>query len=341
MRDLLVRYLLGELNSQEQEQLEAELRDSPELRRELAYLRSCMPGGGDDDLDRPQTGVAPSGLAERTLDRICGDGPSGEMSRDAATVAAAYDPPAGSPSWSLADLTVAGGVFLAISMLFLPALRQSRDAARRTGCEDNLRQFSVIFEYYSDQHGGYFPTVAANGKRGHLCRLFARRTVRDRRRVDTAVAVPVVATGGRRGPEPRHHSRADDVGAMLPQRVGNAKLWKQLMGGSYAYQIGYYEGDRYHGAIRNERSCHKAVLADAPVKESGNLHSSNHGGCGANVLYQSGCVRFQTDATLAEVSQDSIYVNAKGEEAAGLGHDDTVLGRSEVTPDKLPPETTP
>jgi hypothetical protein len=49
MRDQLVRYLLGELNAQEREQLEAALRDSPELQREFAHLKKCLPAPEECD----------------------------------------------------------------------------------------------------------------------------------------------------------------------------------------------------------------------------------------------------------------------------------------------------
>jgi hypothetical protein len=340
MRDLLVRYLLGELSTQEQEQLEAELRDSPELRRELAYLQSCMPGCGDDDVDRPRrSGDAPSGLAERTLGRICGDGPSGEVPRTAAAVAAAYDPPTTSPSWSLADLTVAGGVFLAISMLFLPALRQSRDAARRTGCADNLRQLGVMLEAYSDRHGGYFPMVSRNQNAGIFAVYLLEEDYAgpdELTRLLLCRSSPLAEDVAQKRMLIRVPTMCELAAATCKER----KAWTQLMGGSYAYRMGYYSGDRYC-AIRNERSCRKALLADAPSDELNSSECSNHGGSGMNVLYQDSCVRFQKEATAPDVVGDIIYLNDDGEEAAGLDSDDTVLGRSPAIPGQAPAVRTP
>ena len=101
------------------------------------------------------------------------------------------------------------------------------------------------------------------------------------------------------------------------------------MGGSYAYRMGYFEGDRYC-AIRNERSCRKAILADAPCKRLTVSQSDHHGG--HNVFFQDGHVAFQSQPTLPDVQNDPIYLNNAGKEAAGLGRDDTVLGRSEIEP---------
>ena len=47
MRELLIRYLLGELDATEQRRLEDELRDSPTLQRELAHLQTCFAAARD------------------------------------------------------------------------------------------------------------------------------------------------------------------------------------------------------------------------------------------------------------------------------------------------------
>ena len=341
MRDLLVRYLLGELNADDEQQLEAELRNSPELRRELAYLRACLPRGDGDERAGATlaSGDAPSGLAERTLGRICGDTPCDDPSPSAEAVAAAYEPPANTPSWSLADLTVAGGVFLAISMLFLPALRQSRDAARRTGCADNLRQLGTMLVSYSDQHGRFFPMVTRNENAG----IFAVYLLEDEYAGADELSRLLVC---------RSSPLAEDISAkrvfirvptmceLAAASKAERCMWRQLMGGSYAYQLGFVEGDR-HCAIRNEGSCRKAVLADGPSEQLNNLRSANHGGCGQNVLYQDGSVRYQKTPTQPDVQRDELYLNDDGQEAAGLDRFDIVLGRSEATPGHVAVERLP
>ena len=67
MRDLLIRYLLGELEFHEQRQLEERLRTSPELQRELAYLRTCFAAARDTSSESKEL---PRGLAERTTRRV-------------------------------------------------------------------------------------------------------------------------------------------------------------------------------------------------------------------------------------------------------------------------------
>jgi hypothetical protein len=358
MRELLVRYLLGELNPQEQEQLEAQLRDSPEMRRELDYMRSCFSGAADDvaaeeaaaedaaagdfdfedadfcdaddDTALPAVCDAPRGLAERTLDRVCGDAPCEEITHSPAEIAAAYDQPTSTPSWSLADLTVAGGVFLAISMLFLPALRQSRDAARRTGCANNLREVGAMLVSYSETKGNFFPTPTRHENAGIYTVYLLEEGYAgadELSRLLLCRSSPIAEAVANKQISIRVPTMCELEAATAKERC----MWKKLMSPSYAYLLGFVEGDR-HCAVRNKHSCRKALLADAPCDKLNNLASSNHGGLGQNVLYHDGHVGYQKESTLPADQQDPIYQNDAGEEAAGLDRDDVVLGRSEAMP---------
>jgi Protein of unknown function (DUF1559) len=326
MRELLVRYLLGELNTQEQEQLEAQLRDSPEMRRELEYLRACLTGGEDETSDRVAATDTPRGLAERTLDRVCGEAPCEEVARCPDEVAAAYDPPVGTPSWSLADLTVAGGVFLAISMLFLPALRQSRDAARRNGCSNNLRQLGAMLISYSETKGHFFPTPTRQENAG----IFAVYLLEEGYAGSDELTRLLMC---------RSSPMADQqvtiyVPRMWELEAASAKERCQLkhsMSPCYAYLLGFVDGDR-QCSVHNDHSCRKAVLADASSAKFDNLVSENHGGCGGNVLYQDGHVNFERQSTLRNEQLDVIYLNDAGKQEAGVNRNDTVLGPSAVTP---------
>lgn len=339
MRDKLVRYLLGELNTQEVQQLEAELRDSPDMRRELEYLRACLPGRCDDfDVERPAPEGAPRGLAERTLGRVCGDEPQRPLAHTPAEVASAYDPPSGTPSWSLADLTAAGGVFLAISMLFLPALRQSRDAARRTSCANNLREVGTMLLSYSETKCRFFPTPTLDENAG----IFAVYLLEEGYAGPDELARLLLCRSSPLAEEVAAKRVVIRVPTMCELEAATCKqraMWKRIMGGSYAYRLGYIEGDRYC-AIRNEGSCRKAMLADAPSRKHNDLQSDHHCG-GYNEFFQDGHVKFRVHSTLPEYHHDAIYVNDDGKEAAGLDRDDTVLGRSEVTPGSAALELVP
>jgi hypothetical protein len=334
MRDLLVRYLLGELDSDRRQLLEEQLQNSPELRRELEYLRSCLPAGEEPRLSGP-----PLGLAERTVDRISDIAAGAPLEDDHATERAraeralvasyAVEPSLGLPNWSLADLTVAGGVFLAVSMLFLPALRQSRDMARRNDCANNLRQLGGILEQYSKDHLGYFPVVAPRENAGifavhlvsegyvnadDLARLLVCRSSPLASRIASGQTVLLI---------PTQAQLANMSSAQLTELC-------RVAGGSYAYAIGYYQDGKYHG-IRNDRSPYVPLMADAPNNRLADMQSPNHRGCGQNVLASDGSVRYQRTCTRPE-HDDNIFLNADGKAAAAHDESDFVLVSSDATP---------
>src|SRR6185295_12057967 len=95
--------------------------------------------------------------------------------RQATDVSHAGGTPAGFLGWNLADLTVAGGVMLAVSMLIFPAIRNSRDGTRRNVCGDHQRQMYVLVASYAQNHGGAFPEVEARENAG----VYTAKLIRD------------------------------------------------------------------------------------------------------------------------------------------------------------------
>jgi hypothetical protein len=336
MRDLLVRYLLGELDDREQRALEEQLRTSPELRDELAYLKHCFSAAED-----PRQGASepPRGLAERVTGLVCGQadvwaaGAGKEMCRSTQAKLAAAEPPAGTLGWNLADLTVAAGVVLAVSMLLFPAMQQSRDTARRRDCQHNLGQLGTLLATYAEDHGRYYPQVGPLDNAG----IFAVRLV-DGGYID--------AEGLSRLLVCRASPLADDVAAghvvvHIPnfaqlQAVGEQQLpeVRRLMGGTYAYRIGYVRGNRYY-TIRRTGDGLSPLVADAPSFAASGVKMANHSGRGQNVLYQDQSVRYQRDCTIPG-KKDHLFLNEVGVPAAGRGARDAVLGRSEATPGVVP-----
>src|SRR3954452_4490972 len=164
MREQLIRYLLGELEANERRELHIRLKADPELREELARLRACLAEQHDDVFsDTP-----PRGLAARTTERVTN---SETLSRCSGPdpqhrLSPVGDAPAGILGWSLADLTVAGGVMLAVSMLIFPALRNSRDGTRRTVCANQLREMGMAAARYAQDNGWYLPKVGPNENAG-------------------------------------------------------------------------------------------------------------------------------------------------------------------------------
>lgn len=328
MRDLLVRYLLGELDEVQQLELEERLRSSPELQRELARLRACFSAADGNESSAVEP---PSGLAERTIaDVLCGED-AAESKLPVCT--SAVEPPAYTPKWSMADLTVAGGVFLAIAMLFVPALQDSRDSARRRDCQNNLRELGVLLTHYADEHNGYVPRVAPNDNAG----VFAVRLVDEGYIKAPDLARLLVCPSSPFAKEVRTRQLVFEIpnGAQLRIMHGTKlAIIRQSMGGSYAYRLGYVDGNRYYD-IRDEGQARSPLMADAPSFQLAGFMSANHRGCGQNVLYQDQSVRYQTSC-LVPGMQDHLFLNSAGIPAAGRGPYDSVLGRSELTPGIVP-----
>jgi prepilin-type processing-associated H-X9-DG protein len=328
MRELLIRYLLGELDADERRDLQARLRESPELRAELAQLRSCLAQSQDDDLFAPD---APSGLAARTAERVVGgEEPSDSaISRREAALSQAGDPPAGILGWSLADLTVAGGVMLAVSMLLFPAIRSSRDGTRQVGCQNNLRQLGTFVALYAQDHRGDIPEVGPKDPAGvYVLRLVAGRyvTADEMRKLLVCPGAPL-ADKVRAGTFAIPLPSAIEIRAMSPKQLECAASKASPF---YAYALPYRVDGKYC-KIRNDHRQLSPVISDAASSDPTNPMSPNHGGRLVQVLWLDGGVRVLPSITLPGMDDD-MYHNDRGKVAAGLGPLDTVLGGSDAIP---------
>jgi hypothetical protein len=108
-------------------------------------------------------------------------------------------------------------------------------------------------------------------------------------------------------------------------------LLRRLMGGSYAYRIGYIDRGRYC-VVRIRGSGRMPLMADAPSLHLVDFQSSNHGGAGQNVLYDDGRVVYLTHCTSANCN-DKLFVNDAGYRTPGTAPNDAVLFPSDVGPD--------
>lgn len=70
---------------------------------------------------------------------------------------------------TLVELLVVVAIIILLVALLLPSVRFARPAARRTVCQNNLRQITLALLAYSKDHGTLPPacTVDANGKPLH------------------------------------------------------------------------------------------------------------------------------------------------------------------------------
>jgi hypothetical protein len=322
MREKLISYLLGELDVEEHERLHAELQRSPELRAELARLRACLLENREEDVP-----VEPPGdLAQRVTQQIICALPLHDPSElhRADILARLAEPPAGVLGWSLADLTVAGGVILAVSMLLFPALRSSRDGTRLNVCQDNLVALYVLGTGYADRHHGLLPQGEPNEPAGSYVAELVDAGVREevlRPRL-TCPAAPAVEQirANQQLPGMKRFRN------MTPDEANRIARW---MSPSYAIRVGYYAGGKYHPA-RLVRHRNYPLIADSPGDENGHM-SPNHDGYVIQVVFGDGSVRTLTSSMVPGLS-DHLFRNDHGQVGAGCGPHDCVLSRSEARP---------
>lgn len=329
MRELLIRYLLGELDAQQQQHVEQRLRDSTDLRRELAHLQSCFAAARETDQSADQP---PRGLARRVTDSVCGD----SVAADLRPAAAEADPPAAALSWSLADMTVAGGVFLAISMLLFPALRDSRDATRRTVCQDHQRElFTLLAAAAQDDPGRYFPRILPTQNAGMFaCQLVARDYITaDELSVLLVCPSAPLADRIRSGELVIRIPSDAELESMTPSELAATR---ELMSPFFAYQFPYQIGDQYV-YMRDERNPYALLISDTSGADDD--MSPNHNGF-VQVIRADGSLQMLQSCEVPG-GDANMYRNTRGEVAAGCSRRDVVLGRSEATPQTDSPPRLP
>ncbi len=64
------------------------------------------------------------------------------------------------PAFTLVELLVVIAIVGTLVALLFPAIQAAREAARRTGCANNLRQVGLAVIRYSDDHRGEFPKTS-------------------------------------------------------------------------------------------------------------------------------------------------------------------------------------
>ena len=324
-REQLLGHLLGALDGDEQRQVDSELNQHPEFRRELEIMQRRLAQMG---LDQPPPPFdPPTGLAARTCRRIAEQ--AAKTQPAAQTVCLSPENAHGwySPrNYKWSDLLAGAAIVLIAAAIFFPSVLHSRIQQELALCQHRLRQIGFgLFEYSERQPDHSFPAIPEEGNRavaGSIApTLVSLGYVNDPRMFICPGSTLAENPRGWRMPklEELDRARGEELTAL-----------QQTMGGSFAYNMGFVS----HGQLVAPQNLSRErypLLGDAPSDENVQRRTANHGGRGVMMFYEDGHITFvPVDRTFA--LEDDPYFNRRGEAAAGIDRNDSVLGASHDRP---------
>ena len=319
MREQLLGYLIGALDEVEHGEVETCLKKDRRYQHELELLHESLEPlrAGEADL------APPAGLAARTCQAVAAHR-AAQATAPNVVPNSSLEPLAAPQQWSFADMAVAAGIFLAAGMLLLPAIQQSRVIAQRTDCQNNLREIGRALEKFSETRNGLFPAIPAEGNQA-VAGIFSLRLL-EGGFLNSSEPLFCGSQSQQRGAEGKDQFRIPSSEELDQANGEQLVRLQRMLGGSYGYSLGHAVNGRYR-PVRNRGRANFALVADAPCNELDGFRSSNHGGCGQNVLFEDGHVDYMKNCARAGCS-DHIFLNDADVMAAGLHPDDAVIGHS-------------
>jgi hypothetical protein len=326
----LLGYLLNILDDDERRAVEQHLESHAASRRHLVALRRLLQPLADD-ADVPNE---PSNqLLFNTLRAIAGLRGREQVRQATSSPRIHRLPPPVAPSrpvrWRRADVLVAASIALFVLLLVPPAVLQVRHRQEIVACADNLRQFHEAFQQYASDRNGELPTPSPDEPMGNNAGIY---TTKLREAGYWSGTMRVTCPANQRAGRPL--LVPPSVAEVCRHRDACPEEYEKclrMMGGCYAYNLGYVENGKYV-PVRRDFGEETPIMSDRPYRSSERpnwqtLNSPNHGERGQNVLFIGGHVRF---VTTREVNNDDLFLNKDGRLAPGRGVHDVVLAPSEV-----------
>jgi hypothetical protein len=322
----LIAYLLDDLSVDERAQVEAELRADGQLAEELLRLKECLQASA------PEPEVSPPQLTRRTcwLVQCAIDQAKAFRGNAPVSLGESQDPVVCKSRWSFLDMVAGAAILVALAGLLMPALRESRDSARRVHCEENLRKLGFALYDYTQRYRQGLPPIQEGENAGMYSVILTEWgffTPEELAQLvvcpDTELAEKVFA-----GCVLIHIPTREELAAST---LANSERMRRLMGGNYAYSMGFVDQDGNLRQTKFTGSRHIPLLSDAPCGKVAFFQSGNHGKCGQNVIFQDLSSRFCLQCADMR-DKDHWFLNDNNQHQAGLHAADLVLGRSEARP---------
>jgi len=306
MHQQLLGHLLGALDDDEQQWLDAQLEHDEERRVELARWRRRLAAL---EALRPEF-EPPPGLAERTCRLAAAYGPSPTRSAPR-YCGMSPDPalPGHAAGGGWMDMMVVAAMSLIVVALMAPALHDSRFHARVASCQDRLRQLGMALAEYSHHQGDALGQLADDGK---LTRagLFAAERIRDHLIFDAGWSTCPDAWLAAQGAlcvashSPRPPNRLSPLGTIVPGRFA----WE-----GFPYSVEsfppfmrpLFDSTESFPYTAETLSDDLALLSDVPDVSSHVL--DGHGGQGHNLFFEDGHVDFVPSSTSWDTAEPVLF----------------------------------
>jgi hypothetical protein len=328
MDEMLLGYLLEALDDDDRRAVEDQLAQDSGVRDRLEALRAKLqPLALDaDDIDPP------AGLVVRTVARVA------EVRAQAPATLPLQAPPttrsavaSGRRWFRRLDVLATAAMLLVVGLLAVPWMVRLRHEAQVRACQRNMALFWNAFQVYGDVNSKRLPGLEMDGPRSFAGVFVPMLNDAGMLSQEASILCPAV---GRRSPDSRSLSELERF--YTEQGPEEYRVIVREIGGSYAYPLGYIDGDHLIG-LRCDEDDTQPLLADVPCVVSipgGSVCEANsltHGKPGQNVLYIGGNVRWCTTRTVG-YGGDDIFVNQDHQIRAGLNRFDAVLASGDARP---------